>query len=153
MSSELRSVLKLYLDSFLAGKKRYDNIKLQIYFCVSSSTSTRDKDTEMSWILFSLMIKYPRFQGRRPREQGQGFKKKRNLKLSSECSTAKYATLVTPAGKGGTHPDSLPRAVKQAKYLLEVTVPKTTLKGSVKHTNSVSGKASLKYSHWLWCLI
>lgn len=26
-------------------------------------------------------------------------------------------------------------------------------KGSVKHTNSVSGRAALKYSHWLWCLI
>jgi len=67
MSSELRSVLKLCPDAFLAGKERRDNIKLQIYLYVSSSTSTRDKDTEMSWINFSLTVKYPQFQGRRQR--------------------------------------------------------------------------------------
>lgn len=79
MSSELRSVLEPYLDAFLSGKKRSDNIKLRIYFYVSSSTSTRDKESEMSQILFSLMIKHPRFQGRQLRGQGQCFKQMGNL--------------------------------------------------------------------------
>lgn len=43
VSSELRSALKPYLDAFLSRKKRSDNIKLRIYFYVSSSTSTRDR--------------------------------------------------------------------------------------------------------------
>lgn len=79
MSSELSSVLLPYLDAFLSGKKRSDNIKLRIYFYVSSSTSTRDKESEMSWVFFSLMIKHPRFQGRQLRGKGQGFKQTENL--------------------------------------------------------------------------
>lgn len=43
VSSELRCALKPYLDAFLSRKKRSDNIKLRIYFYVSSSTSTRDR--------------------------------------------------------------------------------------------------------------
>lgn len=53
VSSELRSALKPYLDAFLSRKKRSDNIKLQIYFYVSSSTSTRDRHRNELGTFFS----------------------------------------------------------------------------------------------------
>lgn len=63
MSCELSSVLLPYLDAFLSGKKRSDNIKLRIYFYVSSSTSTRDKESEMSWIFFFSYDQAPSISG------------------------------------------------------------------------------------------
>lgn len=76
-SLELRRVLKLYLDAFLAGEKTCDNTKLQMYFYVSSSTSTRDKDRNKVDTFFSY-DQVPLILGRQLREQGQGFKKKGN---------------------------------------------------------------------------
>lgn len=63
VSTELQSVLKLYLDAFLAGKKRCDNNKLQIYFYVSSCTSTRDKDTENELDAFFCYDQVPFISG------------------------------------------------------------------------------------------
>lgn len=62
---------------------------------------------------------------------------------NNPSSAAKHSVTPAPAGRGETHPHSLPRAAKPARYLLEVPVPKPTLKGAVKHT---------KHSLWLWCL-
>lgn len=77
VSLELRRVSRLYLDAFLAGEKICDNIKLQMYFYVSSSTSTRDKDTNKVDTFFSY-DQASLISGRQLREQGQGFKKKGN---------------------------------------------------------------------------
>lgn len=148
-SLELRRVLKLYLDAFLAGEKTCDNTKLQMYFYVSSSTSTRDKDRNKVDTFFSY-DQVPLILGRQLREQGQGFKKKGN-KAKLWAPGCKEILLKAPLS---THqeqkPDnknpkqcckvlrgnSSPQSAKPAWKLLS---PKCTLQGAVQHTHSASG--------------
>lgn len=86
-SLELRRVLKLYLDAFLAGEKTCDNTKLQMYFYVSSSTSTRDKDRNKVDTFF-FMIKYPWFWAGSWENKAKASRKK-ETKLSFERLDAK----------------------------------------------------------------
>lgn len=94
---------------------------------MSALLQAQGTDTEMSQILFSLMIKHPWFQGRQLGGRGQGFKKeKKKLTVkhqykqplsqkhqapinSSENQAVLWSMqLTTSAGGGRTHPDGLP---------------------------------------------